>query len=703
MNISLPAASSSKQPTSIPEGGSADLKSEESGESKGFLQTLKDVFSSSDSESVENVDTKSVDKEGTDAVSKGADDAGSSTVADEESSEATESKSVESASTDASTDELLAKDSNGSEKSSSNLGEEGESESETKPSSSTENQPSGKAESASQATVAMSEGNKLLGQLDEANKTLQPTNGKTLPQAEEQQVLAVDAVKAQQSGSLQPQTTTPLDASGEQADLQSASNQIKSSGDAGEDHPIDRFIEKNTGEQPLNAQSQSQAQTQGAGLAQASPNEGEALQVAGGVKAANELQANESEMSQRLSAAGVVSNQENLKPLAVDPLVAESLTTEQLVTAVQTIQGQIVETENIANELLTKSANGQSLTQQEQELLVIANRELDSLNSQLEILVASETSATQEFPAESAIAWGAAQAIADPKMAVEAKASENSVASKAAQTGVAASVQQALSQNSASTASMNNQAVHSMADKGSATSFNNAAIDPSLVAAQSVQASAVTMAKAGSGDAMTKGGVAGAALLAGTQSKKEDSKESTLAQQIASASGQQGMPNTAPTRAEIQAQQQAPLQLTKELANEQVAEKVQMMMSKNLKNLDIRLDPPELGRMQIRMSTNNDVTNVHFTVSSPQAREVIEQTLPRLREMLAQQGIQLADSSVQQQASGQQRDGYANGTGNGGQSGNNSANDVQGDENLDADVNLELNVESKRDGISYYA
>ncbi|MCZ8497923.1 hypothetical protein O9929_04830 [Vibrio lentus] len=88
----------------------------------------------------------------------------------------------------------------------------------------------------------------------------------------------------------------------------------------------------------------------------------------------------------------------------------------------------------------------------------------------------------------------------------------------------------------------------------------------------------------------------------GKAGAKEDSKDSTLAQQIASqAAGVQGTATTgsAPTRAEIQAAQQAPLQLTKELANEQVAEKVQMMMSKNPKNLDIRLDPPELGQMKI--------------------------------------------------------------------------------------------------------
>ncbi len=194
---------------------------------------------------------------------------------------------------------------------------------------------------------------------------------------------------------------------------------------------------------------------------------------------------------------------------------------------------------------------------------------------------------------------------------------------------------------------------------------------------------------------------AGALKATASQQDKPESQYG-LAGQLQAAAGQQGVTAQQQTRAEAAQQAQLPLQLTKELANEQVAEKVQMMMSKNLKNLDIRLDPPELGRMQIRMTMNNDLANVHFTVTNPQARDIIEQTLPRLREMLAQQGMQLADSSVQQQSSGQQQSGYAaaeqhgqgtSGRGFSGQSG----------ENFDADVNLDLNVVSKRDGISFYA
>jgi flagellar hook-length control protein FliK len=197
------------------------------------------------------------------------------------------------------------------------------------------------------------------------------------------------------------------------------------------------------------------------------------------------------------------------------------------------------------------------------------------------------------------------------------------------------------------------------------------------------------------------------ALAAGTLKATADKQDKTepqqgLAGQLQAVANQQGVTTPQQARAEAAQQAQLPLQLTKELANDQVAEKVQMMMSKNLKNLDIRLDPPELGRMQIRMTMNSDLANVHFTVTNPQARDIIEQTLPRLREMLAQQGMQLADSSVQQQSSGQQQSGYAaaeqnrQGAFGRGFSG-------ESDDSFDADVELNVNVASPRDGISFYA
>ncbi|MCY9872003.1 flagellar hook-length control protein FliK [Vibrio barjaei] len=146
---------------------------------------------------------------------------------------------------------------------------------------------------------------------------------------------------------------------------------------------------------------------------------------------------------------------------------------------------------------------------------------------------------------------------------------------------------------------------------------------------------------------------------------------------------------------------QSPLVLTKENASDQVAERVQMMMAKNLKHVDIRLDPPDLGRMQIRMSLNNDSATVHFTVQNQQTRDMVDQAMPRLREMLSQQGIQLADSSVQQQSQGQQqRHASHESSGSGSQSGSQSNHGV---DDTEESVSLNVNVANKKDGISYYA
>ncbi|WP_221067929.1 flagellar hook-length control protein FliK [Vibrio alfacsensis] len=241
---------------------------------------------------------------------------------------------------------------------------------------------------------------------------------------------------------------------------------------------------------------------------------------------------------------------------------------------------------------------------------------------------------------------------------------------------------------------------------GVTSNTDKAAMPESLTAGNQNAAAINSMSQLASTPEQNKA-VMGASLAASalkSAANQQDKNESQhgLAGQIQAAVGQQGVAAQQQARVDAAQQAQLPLQLTKELANDQVAEKVQMMMSKNLKNLDIRLDPPELGRMQIRMTMNNDIANVHFTVANSQARDLIEQTLPRLREMLAQQGMQLADSSVQQQSSGQQQRQYAASEQQGqGTSGRGFA--QAGDENVDSNVNLDLNVSTKRDGISFYA
>ncbi len=193
---------------------------------------------------------------------------------------------------------------------------------------------------------------------------------------------------------------------------------------------------------------------------------------------------------------------------------------------------------------------------------------------------------------------------------------------------------------------------------------------------------------------------AGAAAALETD-KARNGRESAFAEQLSSLSGIQTQHNQL-SRLES-AQNQMPVMVTKDVAADQLAERVQVMLSKNLKNIDIRLDPPELGRMHIRMNMNGDAATVHFTVANQHARDALEGSMPRLREMLAQQGVQLGDTAVQQQGANQQQ-GYAAGGRAQSQSGSNVGGESGlHDENFDSDVKLNLNVGVKRDGISYYA
>ncbi|EOA5466423.1 flagellar hook-length control protein FliK [Vibrio cholerae] len=237
-----------------------------------------------------------------------------------------------------------------------------------------------------------------------------------------------------------------------------------------------------------------------------------------------------------------------------------------------------------------------------------------------------------------------------------------------------------------------------------ATPVDMAALAPQAVAANPMVNPASTVNPEVMASSAMLAALGGRSLVGGDERRvTAESGQEGLAQQIAAAAGQGMGQSQALNRAEPQAVQTnaTPLHLNKEMAADQLAERVQMMMSKNLKNIDIRLDPPELGRMHIRMNMQGDGATVHFTVANQHAREALEQTMPRLREMLAQQGVQLGDTSVQQQSAGQQQRYTGQEQSGFGQSARNER--LNSEENLDTDIKLDLNVATKRDGISYYA
>lgn len=87
-----------------------------------------------------------------------------------------------------------------------------------------------------------------------------------------------------------------------------------------------------------------------------------------------------------------------------------------------------------------------------------------------------------------------------------------------------------------------------------------------------------------------------------------------------------------------------------------LGERAIMIAAQSSRVAEIKLDPPELGSLQVRISVNQDQVSLNFTSPHAHVRDAVEQSLPRLREMFAEQGLALQDSSVSDQSSQQQRE-----------------------------------------------
>ncbi|MGF1680404.1 flagellar hook-length control protein FliK [Photobacterium minamisatsumaniensis] len=204
---------------------------------------------------------------------------------------------------------------------------------------------------------------------------------------------------------------------------------------------------------------------------------------------------------------------------------------------------------------------------------------------------------------------------------------------------------------------------------------------------------------------MTADELVGKTLASAALAEQDQSGQEQSAQQTASTSTTSTQQLLQRVTEQAAVTPQSPLPLNKEQASEQLAERMQMMLSKNLKHVDIRLDPPELGKLQIKLSMNNDQATVQFTVGNQQTRDLVEQAMPRLRELLSQQGLQLTQSSVQQDGSRQftgQQNPQGQQTGND-SNGQRSANQIGSDDDFQGVEANELWVSQPKDGVDYYA
>ncbi|CAI3940809.1 MAG: flagellar hook-length control protein FliK [Alteromonas macleodii] len=90
---------------------------------------------------------------------------------------------------------------------------------------------------------------------------------------------------------------------------------------------------------------------------------------------------------------------------------------------------------------------------------------------------------------------------------------------------------------------------------------------------------------------------------------------------------------------------------------QQLGEKIRWMVNARNTMAEIRLDPPELGSMQVRVNVAGDAASVSFVVQSQQAKDALADAMPKLRDMLSEQGIELGDAQVRKDSSSGQENG----------------------------------------------
>ncbi|XQW85844.1 flagellar hook-length control protein FliK [Thalassotalea piscium] len=129
-----------------------------------------------------------------------------------------------------------------------------------------------------------------------------------------------------------------------------------------------------------------------------------------------------------------------------------------------------------------------------------------------------------------------------------------------------------------------------------------------------------------------------------------------------------------------------------------VKEKVMVMINQKLQQIEIRLDPPELGSLHVKVNLQHDQAVVSFIVQNQQAKEALDQNMGKLRDMLSQNGVDVGDTNVeqqQQQASGENGDTSQGRHFNGG-----TSSELEGEQTFTANANL---YKASATGVDYYA
>lgn len=98
------------------------------------------------------------------------------------------------------------------------------------------------------------------------------------------------------------------------------------------------------------------------------------------------------------------------------------------------------------------------------------------------------------------------------------------------------------------------------------------------------------------------------------------------------------------------------------------SQKITWLATQHTQSAELHLNPPQLGPLDVVINVSGDQATALFTSPHAAVRDAVEQALPRLREMLADNGIMLGNATVSDQSpkeqqawlAGQQQNGREN-------------------------------------------
>lgn len=77
-----------------------------------------------------------------------------------------------------------------------------------------------------------------------------------------------------------------------------------------------------------------------------------------------------------------------------------------------------------------------------------------------------------------------------------------------------------------------------------------------------------------------------------------------------------------------------------------LSERVQWLVREGIQSAELTLHPQDMGPIRIEMSIDGTAASIDFAATQADTRAAIEQSLPRLRDLLADQGLQLGGTKI---------------------------------------------------------